>query len=166
MQPLSPKRVLRARPEGPGPFDVMTRIEFHFNTTERLLHTCRLLRKARAQDLRIAVVGAPATLRQLDAELWRFQDVAFLGHCTPESPPEVQAASPIGLGPNPLVWGKRDVLVNLGDEVPGGLEGFKRLIEIVSNDEHGKAQARLRWKHYKGLGFDLVQHDLSKSTEP
>ena len=36
----------------------MTRIEFHFNTSERLLHTCRLLRKARAQNLRIAVVGA------------------------------------------------------------------------------------------------------------
>lgn len=144
----------------------MTRIEFHFNTTERLLHTCRLLRKARAQDLRIVVVGAPATLRQLDAELWRFQDVAFLGHCTPQSPPEVQAVSPICLGPDPMVWGTRDVLVNLGDEVPGGLEGFKRLIEIVSNDEHGKAQARLRWKHYKSLGFDLVQHDLSNSTEP
>ena len=158
--------MLRAKPEGPEHFDVMTRIEFHFNTTERLLHTCRLLRKARAQDLRIAVVGAPATLRQLDAELWRFQDVAFLGHCTPESPPEVQEASAIGLGPDQMFWGANEVLVNLGDEVPVGFEAFKRLIEIVSNDEHGKAQARLRWKHYKSLGFDLVQHDLSKSTEP
>ena len=59
-----------------------------------------------------------------------------------------------------------DVLVNLGDDVPSGFEGFQRLIEIVSSDDHGKAQARLRWKHYKSLGFDLVQHDLSKSTEP
>ena len=65
----------------------MTRIEFHFNTPERLLHTCRLLRKARAQNLRIAVVGASATLKQLDAELWRFQDVSFLGHCTEHDPP-------------------------------------------------------------------------------
>jgi DNA polymerase-3 subunit chi len=166
MRPLSPRRALRAKPEDSEPFDVMTRIEFHFNTNERLLHTCRLLRKARAQDLRIAVVGAPATLRQLDAELWRFQDVSFLGHCTPESSPEVQSASPICLGSDPLAWEASDVLVNLGDDVPSGFEGFKRLIEIVSNDEHGKAQARLRWKHYKSLGFDLVQHDLSKSTEP
>jgi DNA polymerase-3 subunit chi len=144
----------------------MTRIEFHFNTTERLLHTCRLLRKALAQDMRIVVAGAPATLRQLDADLWRFQDVSFLAHCTPESSPEVQGASPICLGPDPRVWGMNDVLVNLGDDVPSGFEDFNRLIEIVSNDEHGKAQARLRWKHYKSLGFDLVQHDLSKSTEP
>lgn len=144
----------------------MTRIEFHFNTTERLLHTCRLLRKVRAHDMRIAVVGAAATLRQLDAELWRFQDVAFLAHCTPESSPEIQRASPICLGPDPRVWGVNDVLVNLGDEVPSGFDDFNRLIEIVSNDEHGKAQARLRWKHYKSLGFDLAKHDLSKSTEP
>lgn len=143
----------------------MTRIEFHFNTSERLLHTCRLLRKARAQDLRVAVVGAPATLRQLDLQLWQFQDVSFLPHCTAESDPEVQKASPICLGADPHVWGLDDVLVNLGDDVPDGFVRFKRLIEIVSSDEHGKAQARQRWKHYKNLGFDLVQHDLSKSSD-
>lgn len=143
----------------------MTRIEFHFNTRERLLHTCRLLRKARGQDLRVAVLGAPVTLRQLDAQLWQFQDVSFLPHCTPESAPEVQAASPIALGADPFVWAG-DVLVNLGDEVPDGFVRFKRLIEIVSSDDHGKVQARQRWKHYKSLGYELVQHDLSKTSEP
>jgi DNA polymerase-3 subunit chi len=58
------------------------------------------------------------------------------------------------------------VLVNLGDEVPGGFDRFKRLIEVVSSDDHGKAQARLRWKHYKSLGYELLQHDLSKPSEP
>ncbi len=139
-----------------------TRIEFHFNTDERLLHTCRLLRKARAQNLRIAVVGAPATLKQLDAELWRFQDVSFLAHCTAQDPPEVQHASPVALGSDPHAWGIEDVLLNLGDEVPFGFEKFARLIEIVSKDEHGRYQARMRWKHYKSLGYELLQHDLSK----
>jgi DNA polymerase-3 subunit chi len=146
--------------------DAMTRIEFHFHIPERLRYTCRLLRKARAQDLRVAVVGASATLRQLDAELWRFQEVSFLAHCTAESSPEVQKASPICLGADPHVWGVNDLLVNLGDEVPEGFERFQRLIEIVSSDEHAKAQARQRWKHYKSLGLELVQHDLSKSSEP
>jgi DNA polymerase-3 subunit chi len=143
----------------------MTRIEFHFNTSERLLHTCRLLRKARAQGLRVAVVGAPATLRQLDAELWRFQDVSFLVHCTDQDPPEVQRASPVALGPDPNVWGIDEVLLNLGDEVPVGFERFDRLIEIVSSDEHGRAQARVRWKHYKNLGYELYQHDLTKAAD-
>ena len=143
----------------------MTRIEFHFNTSERLLHTCRLLRKARAQNLRIAVVGAPATLKQLDAQLWDFQDVSFLAHCTELDPPEVQQASPVALGINPLVWGMDEVLLNLGDEVPEGFARFARLIEIVSSDDHGRAQARVRWKHYKSLGYEIHQHDLSKMAE-
>lgn len=143
----------------------MTRIEFHFNTSERLLYTCRLLRKARAQNLRIAVVGAPATLKQLDAEMWRFQDVSFLAHCTAQDSPEVQLASPVALGADPHVWGIDEVLLNLGDEVPGGFERFVRLVEIVSNDEHGRAQARLRWKHYKSLGYELQQYDMTKAAD-
>lgn len=143
----------------------MTRIEFHFNTRERLLHTCRLVRKARAQDLRIAVVGAPTTLKQLDAELWRFQDVSFVPHCTSEDSTDVQLASPVALGPDPHAWGFDEVLLNLGDEVPPGFERFARLIEIVSSDDHGRVQARLRWKHYKSLGYELLQHDLSKAAE-
>ncbi|WP_295500790.1 DNA polymerase III subunit chi [Limnohabitans sp. Rim8] len=143
----------------------MTRIEFHFNTSERLLHTCRLVRKARAQNLRIAVVGAPATLKQLDAELWRFQDVSFLAHCTAQDPPEIQRASPVALGPDPHARGINEVLLNLGDEVPDDFERFARLIEIVSSDDHGRFQARVRWKHYKSLGFEILQHDLSKVPE-
>jgi DNA polymerase-3 subunit chi len=143
----------------------MTRIEFHFNTSERLLHTCRLLRKASAQNLRIAVVGASATLKQLDAELWRFQDVSFMAHCTEQDPPEVQRASPVALGPDPHAWGIDEVLLNLGDEVPKDFDRFARLIEIVSNDDHGRAQARVRWKHYKSLGYELQQHDLSKAAD-
>lgn len=144
----------------------MTRIEFHFNTTERLVHTCRLLRKARAQDLRIAVVGAPATLKQLDTQLWRFSATDFLPHCANEDTPEVQAASPIFLGPEALTQDGFHVLVNLGDEVPAGFERFERLIEIVANDDHGRSEARLRWKHYKAQGFDLLQHDLSRKSAP
>ena len=140
----------------------MTRIEFHFNTGERLLHACRLVRKARVHHLRIAVVGATETLKQLDAELWRFQDVSFLAHCTAQDALDVQRASPVALGPDPHAWGFDEVLMNLGDEVPLGFERFARLIEIVANDEHGRDQARLRWKHYKSRGYELLQHDLSK----
>jgi DNA polymerase-3 subunit chi len=144
----------------------MTRIEFHFNTPERLQHTCKLLRKARRQGLRIAVVGAPTTLKALGSALWRFHDESFLVHCTEQDPPEVQQASPIALGQDPHAWGFDDVLVNLGDEVPLDFGRFKRLVEIVSNDEHGRSQARQRWKHYKSLGYELLQHDLSNPATP
>jgi DNA polymerase III subunit chi len=140
----------------------MTRIEFHFNAPERLQYACRLLRKASAQRLRMGVVGSAASLRQLDAALWTFSAVDFLPHSTAADTPELQQASSILLSEDPALCADRQVLVNLGDEVPLGFERFERLIEIVAVDDHGRMTARQRWKHYTAQGYDLKQHDLSK----
>ncbi len=140
----------------------MTRIEFHFNAPERLQYACRLLRKAYGRSLRVGVVGAPATLRQLDAALWTFSAQDFLPHSNLTDAPEVQAASAIVLGDNAGAMGALDVLLNLGDEVPAGFDQYERLIEIVATDDHGRMTARQRWKHYTAQGYALHQHDLSK----
>jgi len=142
----------------------MTRIEFHFNTTERLQYACRLLRKAHGRNLRVGVVGAAATLRQLDAALWTFSAHDFLPHSSATDAPEVQAASPILLGETAQGMGSLDVLLNLGDEVPAGFDQYERLIEIVATDDHGRMTARQRWKHYSAQGYELHQHDLSKAV--
>ncbi len=144
----------------------MTRIEFHFNTTERLQYACRLLRKAHGRNLRVGVVGAPATLRQLDVALWTFSAQDFLPHSTVADAPEVQAVSPILLGETAQGMGALDVLLNLGDEVPAGFDQYERLIEIVATDDHGRMTARQRWKHYTAKGYSLLQYDLSKASEP
>jgi DNA polymerase-3 subunit chi len=140
----------------------MTQIEFHFNTTERLLYTCRLLRKAHARALRVGVVGSEASLRQLDTALWSFSEPDFLPHSNVADALEVQAASPIRLDVDPVQLSGMDVLVNLGDAVPHGFESFGRLIEIVATDDHGRMSARQRWRHYTAKGYALEQHDLSK----
>jgi DNA polymerase-3 subunit chi len=140
----------------------MTRIEFHFNAPERLQYACRLLRKANAQRLRMGVVGSAASLRQLDTALWTFSAVDFLPHSTAADSPDIQQASSILLSEDPALCADRQVLVNLGDEVPLGFERFERLIEIVAVDDHGRMTARQRWKHYTAQGYDLKQHDLSK----
>jgi len=140
----------------------MTQIEFHFNTRERLQYTCRLLRKAHAQALRVGVVGSEASLRQLDVALWSFSESDFLPHCNASDDPQVQEASPIRLHSDPARLKGMDVLVNLGDEVPQGFETFARLVEIVASDEHGRMTARQRWRHYTAEGYALKQHDLSK----
>jgi DNA polymerase-3 subunit chi len=142
----------------------MTQIEFHFNTTERLQYTCRLLRKAHARQLRVGVVGSEASLRQLDAALWSFSECDFLPHSSAADGLEVQVASPIRLHMDPVQLSGMDVLVNLGDEVPQGFESFARLIEIVATDDHGRMTARQRWRHYTAQGYALKQHDLSKAV--
>ena len=140
----------------------MTRIEFHFNAPERLQYACRLLRKANAQNLRIGVLGSAAALRQLDSALWTFSAADFLPHSTAADAQAVQDASPIRLHVDPLQLTAMNVLVNLGDDVPQGFETFERLIEIVATDDHGRMTARQRWRHYTAMGYDLLQHDLSK----
>jgi len=140
----------------------MTQIEFHFNTTERLLYTCRLLRKAHARALRVGVVGSEVSLRQLDAALWSFSESDFLPHSNAADASDLINASPIRLHPDPMQLSGMDVLVNLGDEVPQGFESFGRLIEIVATDDHGRMTARQRWRHYSAQGYTLQQHDLSK----
>ena len=144
--------------------EAMTRIEFHFNAPERLQYACRLLRKAHAQNLRIGVVGSASALRQLDSALWTFSSADFLPHSTAADSVEVQNASPILLSEDADPCVGRQVLVNLGDEVPAGFERFERLIEIVAMDDHGRMTARQRWKHYNAQGYDLLQHDLSKRS--
>jgi DNA polymerase-3 subunit chi len=144
----------------------MTRIEFHFNAPERLPYACRLLRKARARDVRLGVLGSESALRQLDAALWTFSDIDFLPHSLWSDASEIKDASPIRLETDPLHLAGMDVLVNLGDEVPQGFETFERLIEIVATDDHGRMTARQRWRHYTQQGYDLQQHDLSKVKAP
>ena len=144
----------------------MTQIEFHFNTTERLQYTCRLLRKAHRSALRVGVVGSEASLRQLDAALWSFSEADFLPHSNATDASEVQEASPIRLHTDALQLSDMDVLVNLGDELPQGFESFARLIEIVATDDHGRMTARQRWRHYTAQGYALKQHDLSKVAAP
>lgn len=144
--------------------EAKTRIEFHFNAPERLQYACRLLRKAHAQNLRIGVVGSAPSLRQLDSALWTFSAADFLPHSTVADSLEVQNTSPILLSEDADRCAGRQVLVNLGDDVPTGFECFERLIEIVAMDDHGRMTARQRWKHYTAQGYDLLQHDLSKRS--
>ena len=140
----------------------MTLIEFHFNAPDRLQYVCRLLRKATLQGARLGVVGAEPSLRQLDAVLWKFSDIAFLPHSTSADTLAVQEASPIRLHVDPSQLVGLDVLINLGEDVPQGFEKFERLIEIVAGDDYEKMMARKRWRHYVDQGYDLSQHDLSK----
>jgi DNA polymerase-3 subunit chi len=55
----------------------------------------------------------------------------------------------------------QEVLVNLGGAVPEGFERFERLIELVSQEESDRLQARTRWKHYADRGYAITRHDLA-----
>lgn len=140
----------------------MTEVAFHFNVPEKLGYACRLLRKAAGGGAKVVVTGHPELLRRLDTELWTFSALEFIPHCLySAAAPEVMQASPVVLAESARSGPHQDVLVNLGEEVPDGFEGFERLIEVVTPDDADRLQARARWKHYADRGYAITRHDLA-----
>lgn len=140
---------------------MVQRIEFHFNAPALLPYACRLLRKVHGSGLRAQVVGAPALLAQLDEALWTFSPLDFLTHCPADAPEPTRRLSRFMLCEQPRADWDRQVLINLGENVPTDFEVFERVIEVVSLDDLHRAQARVRWRQYSRLGHELVQHDLA-----
>ena len=140
----------------------MTEVAFHFNVPDKLAYACRLLRKATGAGSRIVVTGEPELLRRLDTELWTFSALEFIPHAhVASAEAQVVAASPVVLADSPRGTPHQEVLVNLGGPVPEGFERFERLIELVSQDEPDRLQARARWKHYADRGYAITRHDLA-----
>ena len=139
----------------------MTEIAFHFNAPDRLEYVCRLLRKAVAADAQLVVVGPPDQLDRLDSDLWTFSATDFVPHCRAQAEPELVAASPVVLATQIEGLPHRQVLVNLGVEVPTGFERFERVIEVVGLDDTDRQLARTRWRHYADRGYTMTRHDLT-----
>ena len=139
----------------------MPRIEFHFNAPALLPYTCRLLRKVHGRGLRAQVVGHASTLAQLDQMLWTFSALDFLAHCHAEAPEGMRRLSRVMLSERPRPDRDRQLLINLGEDIPADFETFERVIEVVSTDDLNRAQGRERWRQYTRLGQELVRHDLT-----
>ena len=138
----------------------MTEIAFHFNAPDRLAYVCRLLRKAVAAEAQLVVVGPPDQLDRLDSDLWTFSASDFVPHCRAQAEPEVLSASPVVLAADTDGLSYRQVLVNLGDDVPAGFERFERVIEVVGLNDSDRQLARNRWRHYADRGYAITRHDL------
>ena len=143
----------------------MTEISFHFNVADKLLYTCRLLRKAHASGAQVAVTAEPETLSGLDQLLWSFSATEFVPHWRGDSEASLLSGLSVLLVSSPAACPHHDVLVNLGADVPAGFERFEKFVEVVTCGDNERVAARSRWKHYADRGYSLRRHDLSASGE-
>lgn len=140
----------------------MTEVSFHFNAPDKLAYACRLLRKAVAAGSRVVVTAPADALGRLDTLLWTFSQTDFIAHVRQPAEPGQLAASAVVLTESPAqALPHRQVLLNLGDGMPAGFDGYQRVIEVVSLDEEDRQCARGRWKQYTELGYAIVRHDLN-----
>ena len=140
----------------------MTEIAFHFNVPDKLAYSCRLLRKAYLSGVRVAVTAEPEVLAELDALLWSFSSTEFVPHCTASASVVTMALTPIVLAESLAGGSHHEVLVNLGQSIPAGFEGFERCIEVVALPPEDIKAGRGRWKHYVARGYSLVRHDIAQ----
>ncbi|MDR2852691.1 MAG: DNA polymerase III subunit chi [Burkholderiaceae bacterium] len=147
----------------------MTRIDFHFNVTDKVHHVCRLVRKALHTSTdgqtRMLILADTPDLDRIDAALWQTAPSDFLAHCRSDAPAAVRARSPVILAPRADAdLPPCDILVHLGcsgASVPAGFERFMRLFELVGRDQTDRAPARARWRHYSRRGYAISQVDLA-----
>ncbi len=136
---------------------VSTQVDFYVlgaaDRRSRLTTACRLAEKAYEQGLKVAVrTSSPAETAEVDDLLWTFSDRSFVPHGV--------WPTPVMIANGALPESHRDVLVNLGADVPPEFAAFARVCDIVGGDEDSKRDARQRWRSYKQAGATPEDHKL------
>ena len=139
------------------------RVDFYLLTNSEpqaaWLVACRLLEKAYLRNHRVFVYcDHQEDARLLDELLWTYKEESFIPHNLqgegPEPPPAVQ----IGFGPEPR--GFNDILINMARTIPPFHSRFRRIIEIVGNQDDAKAISREHYREYRAKGFALNTHPI------
>jgi len=143
----------------------VTQIDFYTHVGNKLNIACRLVAKAHAQGLRVAVLCPDAASAQaFDRLLWTSAPLTFVPHCSAAH--ALAARTPVVIDHGDIVTTDTthdDVLLNLRDAWPPVFSRFQRLIEIVSDDEADRSTARTRFKFYRDRGYEIRTHDLSST---
>ena len=142
-----------------------TRVDFYLLASQeadaRWLYACRLIEKAYQKGHRVYVLCANRSEAELlDELLWTFKDDSFIPHNLqgegPEPPP------PVHIAYDQEPKGFNDILLNLTQAIPPCFRVFKRVMELVSNEEALKEQGRVRYKEYRARGCVLHLLDLAE----
>ena len=141
----------------------MTRVDFHSKVPDKLLYACRLVRKARAADMRVVVFTRDREqLNALDEALWTFSDHDFLPHVTADD--ALASQTPVILTDDAeATLPHHQILINVSGETPAHFARFERLFEVISIDEDDLAAGRERYRQYQQRGYPLT-HFVAEKT--
>ena len=142
----------------------MTEIKFYHNAPDRLRAACAVTGKAVAQGRRVlAYAPDEALARHYDHLLWVARPLSFIPHVGGGS--SLANRTPVLITTTLAEPAIDDILLNLGPDNLDDIEGFKLLVEIVSQDPADRQAARLKWKFYKERGYPITAYDLARSSD-
>jgi DNA polymerase-3 subunit chi len=138
----------------------VTRIDFYTRVEDRLRFACRLCAKAWASGLKVAVLTADeADTERFDRLLWTLSPTGFVPHVRADH--ALAAVTPVLIHHEAERFPHDDCLINLSGERPAAFARFRRLLEIVSNEEDDLRRARERFRFYRDRGYPLTTHDMA-----
>jgi DNA polymerase-3 subunit chi len=150
----------------------VARVDFHSQVSDKLKYTCRVVRKIFSISegteplKKVVIIGPQGSLEQLDQLLWSFSAEDFVPHTWVGD--EAEIFTPVLLSPefNQESFAHlphADVFIHLGQEFLPNIEAitsrFERVIEVVSLEEKDLLAGRERFKQYRTMGLELVNHD-------
>ena len=95
---------------------------------------------------------------ELDQMLWSFTPESFVPHALAGDAAAAAANVVVGVGAIPSAT---TCVLNLADgPVASAGDSVGTIAEFILNDDEAKARSRIRWNHYKQLGYELQLHQL------
>lgn len=150
----------------------MTRIDFYIlsgdGPANREQFACRLAEKVYLLGQKVYIHTADAQqAHELDRLLWTFKQNSFIPHGIAGESPDPNAAVLIGHNAelndhtHALIQAEgHEVLINLAQEIPLFFSSFKRVAEIVDDNEQNKHSGRERYRFYRDRGYTLENHNI------
>lgn len=117
----------------------------------------RIAEKAVGKGHRVFIQTSNETeATDIQRGLWTFRAQSFL----PSALLGCDSDEPVAIGWTEPGLEHDDVLLNITGAVPGYFSRFRRLAEIVPQDEAKLAASRDAWRFYRDRGYPLAKHDL------
>lgn len=139
----------------------MTQVDFYIlaqeNMAARFHFACRLTEKALNHQHHVVVaVNDASQAATLSEYLWSFKPESFFPH---------QLQSQGGTAPVVITWDldddqHHDLLINLRHEIPGEFSRFKRVMEVVVQEDDCLAATRNHFQFYRDRGYPLNSHTV------
>jgi DNA polymerase-3 subunit chi len=94
-----------------------------------------------------------------DEFLWQFNPDSFIPHHLFNEGPIPPAPVQIGFGDH--LPQSKDILVNLSATLPHNHQQFKRICEIVANQDEIKVAKRKNYRDYQSAQYTLSNHEIN-----
>ncbi len=150
----------------------MTDIDFYILSAQepqqRLDFACRLIEKAYRSRCKVLVqLDTQEQAKEFDELLWAYRDSSFIPHNLLGEPDTEKSGENC---PVHITFGEQhqpphfDVLVNLAAEIPSTFARYKRVLEVVIQQDDVLETTRNHYRFYKERGYPINNIDMRMSN--